>query len=57
MERQEEVRSERIELLDGCGRLWAFVSERCDGTVYCSPCWTIFVELSLASLLIDGPYR
>lgn len=27
MERKEEVRSERIELLDGCRRLWAFVSE------------------------------
>lgn len=27
MEGQEEVKSERIELLDGCRRLWAFVSE------------------------------
>ena len=57
MERQEEVRSERIELRDGCRRLWASVSERCDGTECCGPCWTIFVDLSLFSLLINGSYR
>lgn len=57
MEQQEEARSERIEFLDGCRRLRAFVSEWCDGSVCCGPCWTIFVDLSLFPSLMDGPYR